>query len=529
MSTRHRSRAIASRLGTLAALLILEAAGCDAPGPTARPVVAPVGANSLTEAAPVDRGRMIYLRGESPSGRAIAAQIGSSPQLPATTLACVQCHGADGRGRPEGGVTPSDITWDNLARPYGVTHPDGRRHPAYTPALFGRAVTMGWDPAGQTLSVAMPRYQLAPEDLSDLIAYIRQIDRVSVPGVSESSIRIGIALPPDSPGAPRPDVVFRTISAYLETINRSGGIYRRSLMPIILTPTRHDEPEVFAVIGGFTPDGDVSSGQAGMAQAPSVCIYPPPHLARPINRPESFALISGHAGQTRSLARFVTDQRIGFDSGIAVVHGSGVESRALAQEVAGQLRRAGAKHLVVETLPSTGDSPSELAGRLTAQGLGAILLIGPADRIVIGALVPMLAAGSKHVTILVPAVLADPWLSAPPSTLASRLFIACPMPSWRAAEAAAALTAAKVLVEGLKGAGRSLDREAFIKALERVSTTASNQATSTSFGPGRRIGARGAMILRLAQDGVAYEIITPRIDTGSSSDDWPEESHRPGS
>ena len=157
--------------------------------------------------------------------------------LPATTLACVQCHGADGRGRPEGGVTPSDITWANLIRPYGVAHPDGRRHSAYTAALFGRAVTMGWDPAGHDLSVAMPRYEIAPEDLSDLIAYIRQIDQVTVPGVSESSIRLGIALPPDSPFGARPDLVFKTISVSSKRSTGPGAFtdessIRSSLVPI---------------------------------------------------------------------------------------------------------------------------------------------------------------------------------------------------------------------------------------------------------------------------------------------------------
>ena len=120
---------------------------------------------------------------------------------------------------------------------------------------------MGWDPAGHTLSVAMPRYQIAPEDLADLIAYIRQIDRVSVPGVSESSIRIGVALPPDSPFDLRSDVIKRAIAAYIETINQTGGVYRRKLEPIILGPDRDSESEVFVAIGGFTPDGDGVLGE----------------------------------------------------------------------------------------------------------------------------------------------------------------------------------------------------------------------------------------------------------------------------
>ena len=260
-----------------------------------------------------------------------------------------------------------------------------------------------------------------------------------------------------------------------------------------------------------------------------MCIYPPPEYARPALRPESFALVSGHAGQARSLARFATDSRIGFDAGIAVVHGPVARSRALADEIAGQLRRAGSKNVIVEILPSKGRSASDLAGRLTAQHLGAILLVGPADRMVISALATMLAARSKDLVFLVPAALADQWLAAHSPFLAGRLIIASPMPSWIRAKAADALAAVKVLVEGLKGAGRNLDRESFIKALERVSTTASTEAPATAFGPGRRIGARGASIIRLAPGGLAYEFVSARIDPGPSADEWPDDTGRPES
>jgi hypothetical protein len=426
-------------------------------------------------------------------------------------------------------VTPSDITWPNLARPYEVSHPDGRRHSAYTPALFGRAVTMGWDPAGHDLSVVMPRYQIAPDDLSDLIAYIRQIDHVAAPGVSESSIRIGIVLPPPEPFGPRPDAVIKTISDYMETINRSGGIYRRTLNPINLVPDQATEPDVFALLGGFSPDGDASPRPAVMAQIPSVYVYPPPDLARPADRSELFALVSGHAGQARSLASYIADRRIGFDSGIAVIHGPDGVSRALAEEIAGRLRCAGAKNVIVKVLADEGGSASDTAIQNSAQGTAAVLLVGPADRTKIGALVTTLAGLSKDLMILIPAALGDQWLFAPPPVLAGRLFVARPMSSWVPVDGADALAAVKLLVEGLKGAGRNLDRETFIKALERVSTSASSAAPARSFGPGRRIGSRGASVIRLAPAGRAYELIESLIDPGPSTDDPPVDSGVTGS
>jgi ABC-type branched-subunit amino acid transport system substrate-binding protein len=133
--------------------------------------------------------------------------------------------------------------------------------------------------------------------------------------------------------------------------------------------------------------------------------------------------------------------------------------------------------------------------------------------------VTAVAAQSKDFVILIPAALGDHWLAAPPPSLAGRLFIASPRASWTSAEAAAALSAIKVLVEGLKGAGRNLDRETLIKALERVSTSALRAAPACSFGPGRRVGVRGASILRLAPGGLAYEVVAPGVDPGPTTDD----------
>ena len=166
--------------------------------------------------------------------------------------------------------------------------------------------------------------------------------------------------------------------------------------------------------------------------------------------------------------------------------------------------------------------------RLSAQGMGAILLVGPADHAEVTGLTLAVAARSKQLVILVPAALAEEWLDAPPPSLAGRLVIASPLCSGTRKNGADAIAVLAVLVEGLKGAGRNLDRESFIKTLERVSTRASTMGPASAFGLGRRIGARGARIIRLNHDGLAYELIAPTIDPGPSTDDWPDEPGSPG-
>ena len=78
-----------------------------------------------------ERGREIYLRGVSPSGAELTAEVGvrGGAVVPAASLPCVNCHGRDGRGKPEAGVTPSNVRWESLTRPYEVQEASGRAHP----------------------------------------------------------------------------------------------------------------------------------------------------------------------------------------------------------------------------------------------------------------------------------------------------------------------------------------------------------------------------------------------------------------
>ena len=60
------------------------------------------------------RGKRIYVGGESESGTPINALVArGGTSISASILPCVGCHGDYGKGRPEGGVVPPDITWNN--------------------------------------------------------------------------------------------------------------------------------------------------------------------------------------------------------------------------------------------------------------------------------------------------------------------------------------------------------------------------------------------------------------------------------
>src|ERR1041384_7997991 len=91
------------------------------------------------------RGKALYLRGESPSGKEITAMLGDV-DVPPTTMPCAGCHGLRGEGKTEGGVTAGNLTWTNLIKPYGHTHPSGREHGAFEEKLFIRSLVDVVDP-----------------------------------------------------------------------------------------------------------------------------------------------------------------------------------------------------------------------------------------------------------------------------------------------------------------------------------------------------------------------------------------------
>jgi hypothetical protein len=120
-------------------------------------------------------GRIDY-RGGPPSGWMMMGGGG---------LACVSCHGAEGRG----GVhvmhmlptDAPDIRWSTLAAEMDEAH-DGESVPGgehgeamtgYDLAAFRLAVVEGRHPDGTELSRNMPRWDLGDEDLADLAEFLR--------------------------------------------------------------------------------------------------------------------------------------------------------------------------------------------------------------------------------------------------------------------------------------------------------------------------------------------------------------------
>lgn len=155
-----------------------------------------------------DAGEALFLRGEG----AEVILAGGRFRRPADEFACAGCHGADGRGRREGGTVFPPILWSALsdsARPGG----------AYTAAALARALESGVAPDGRVLASAMPRYALADRAMAGALAgYLAVLDSRQRRGVTADRIAVS---PPEDPSA------ARGFATAIMAENAAGGAWGR--------------------------------------------------------------------------------------------------------------------------------------------------------------------------------------------------------------------------------------------------------------------------------------------------------------
>lgn len=474
------------------------------------------------------RGKEIYLRGNSPSGREIMARIGEL-DLPASSFPCSGCHGMRGEGKEEAGVTAGNITWSNLIKPYGHTHPSGRKHGPFSESSFIRAVVNGIDSNSNDLLVAMPRYKLSPEDMADLIAYIKRIDTDLDPGLTETNVTIGLVVPSSGAlaevGAAMKDVLL----AYFDSINSRGGIFSRKIELKVAdagaggaaTPTAaqnfaHKE-QIFAFVGGLSAGSDPQL--AALARTEEIPFVGPstllPHLENPANK-YVFYLLPGVSEQAMSLVNFAAAQPELKRAAAAIVHSDATLGEAAATAAADQAKKAGltvtkkiafksdnfdARAVVkelktgnVESLFFFGEGKDQLSLLNEAAAAGwspNLFLLGALGGRDLSAISQ--PESSKKIFLAFPTVLSDVGNEGKAEFRA--LQEKYKFQTRHTAAQLSAFAAGKVFVEGLTRAGRDLSREKFIAALDTLYDYETGVTPRLTFGPNRRVGAAGAHIV----------------------------------
>ena len=472
------------------------------------------------------RGKALYMRGESRSGKEITAMLGEI-DVPASTMNCAGCHGLRGEGKTEGGVTAGNLTWSNLLKPYGHTHPSGRKHGPFNESSFIRAVVNGIDPDGNNLLVAMPRFKMSAEDMADLIAYLKRIEADRDPGLTETSITVGTILPKDGAFAEIGAAMKDVLTAYFANINDKGGIYNRRIELQTIDAqsdaaataanmkTHVDNGELFALVSGLSAGADKEL--AAVTKEVEIPLVGPVTLLTQANAQENrnlFYLLPGASQQARALVNFAAGKSELKKSPLAIVYSENELASAAATAIEDQARKSG---WATVTKKAFSNDTAALAGALKAEGVQTVFFLsanGEEEFISAAAA----ANWTPHVFLL-GALSRKDLVKSVPLSFKDHVFLSFPsVPGDVGPEGLAELraleekykfaprhltsqlnayAAAKIFTEGLKRAGRDLSREKLITALEGLYEYNTGVTPSITFGPNRRVGAMGAYVLSI--------------------------------
>lgn len=511
--------AVLSRLRRLAAVLAFSLAAWAPPLPAGAPLTPQQQA-----------GRRLFLEGESAFGDAFSGRIGmAQQQLPGAAVRCGNCHGADGRGRPEGGVRPGNITWSELTKPYGHEHDTGRRHPPFDEAALKRALLEGVDPAGHPLDASMPRYRISGRDWKALVAWLKVLELQQDPGVGSDSLRLGTLLPASGRFAALGQAVKGILQAHLDEVNASGGIHGRRLELVSAEYASEDREAATQALRTLVAQGDVfallSPFAAGiedellrLANEARIPVVGPLSLfgddPRSSNQ-QVFHLLSGVGELAEVLALHLGREPKMKATRAVLLHPQGAAGTALADAVEGRLKGQGWSRLGrIEFRPGASD-PAALARALEARGAEAVFLLGPgAD---VAALARQLADGGRAPFLLLPGPLAPRAVLELPAAFEGRILLAYPtVPADQKPQAlrhyaglfrggalvpghqtsqVPAYSSAVLLVETLKQVGRDLTRDKLVAALESVHGFETGLVPAVSFNADRRIGALGGYVV----------------------------------
>ena len=475
------------------------------------------------------RGKQIYVKGVSPSGKEILAYVGeSSLEVPGSSMPCANCHGLDGKGKPEGSITPSNLTWEALTKPYGLTHADGRKHPPYTERGLELAITRGVDPAGNKLRGVMPRYSMSRDDLADLIVYLGRLGKDADPGISESKVMIGTLVPTRGALAEMGQAVKAVTAAFFDELNGQGGIYNRrfelKVAETDATATRSDIERLLTGGQVFAMTGAVIAGSEReifplMAEKEVPLIGPftlHPQTGFPLNR-QVFYLLSGIEGQARTLAYFAAKKLALKNPRMAVVSPQSEINAGVIEALKEQSKKDGLGPVQdYNYTPGQFDITGTIK-QLVQAGRDVVFFLGSGEEALSFMREADKSAWFPNIFLLNPNGSAE--VFGAPTGFNRKVFFAFPtspadqtsegvkefralaekyhLPAHHLAAQISAYSSAKVLAEAFRRAGKDVSREKLIQALEGLYEYPTGLTPVITYGVNRRIGAMGAYVVTI--------------------------------
>lgn len=461
------------------------------------------------------RGQQIYATGVSANGDELIAVM-SGIDVPASVMPCINCHGEQGQGKPEGGITPSNLTWPSLARSYTGEGHNGRKHPAYNEKSLVKAIAMGLDPAGNELQKLMPRYQMNQSSMSDLIEYLKVLGNQGHQGIEEDEIRIGMLLPQNRQ---KGEAIFKVLQSFFNGMNKAGGLYGRQISLLGYTPAAQNpvpalkkfiqEKNVFAFCGSSLDKGESEIvSYLNTIKVPLIGAISGEEPKSVLGNREVFYLLPGAGYQAAALFDLAVDSLEIGQNETALIHGAGN-----VDDLVQSGRKAG---LGKFKTCSWNNNPLAKLPEWKAAGTKVLFLKGiPSEGTV--ALLKALEELEWYPHLLLPGEQAGPAFLDAPGKLATQTLIAYPTwftvlsPKMKASfdEFAAsnqlssqykqsqyAVLAAGILMsEGLQASGKELSREKLRGELEKVQALQTGLVPALTYGVNRRTGSSRVFIV----------------------------------
>jgi ABC-type branched-subunit amino acid transport system substrate-binding protein len=478
-----------------------------------------------------ERGKYIYETGRSRSRRVINADLGNGETpTPGHVLPCINCHGADGRGADDYvGIAPLNINWYALASSGAHRHAV-RTHGPFDELTLARAIIFGVDPDGNKMEKAMPRYDMAKEDVEDLIAYLKVMDSQSDPAISGSTIRIGTVIPTDGRHAGLGQAIRDTIEAVFAETNANGGVNDRELELAVGGWSDSGNPEIWAardlvnkdpvaaLVSPYVPNYDAElEALASEKRTPVVGPYTvfQPDGNDEVDNRFTFYLLSGLELQARALVDAATAKLVPAESSLAIVYPRVRFFDELSAAAARQAKALGFASVTEEVFELNAFPAESVVVSLRELDAGAVLFLGNAAEL--AQFARRADTAGWQPLLLAPGLLAERNVFELPESFSGRVLLAyASLPTDYSPEGAAdfellhekygfdygysiaqvnAYIAAKVLVEALQRAGRDLTRDEIVNALESLDKFHPGLAPALSYSGDRRIGSVGVHIV----------------------------------
>lgn len=486
------------------------------------------GAAPLTDAEQL--GKRIYQKGIGT--KPINARLsGAGVDAQGQDFPCIKCHGEDGAGGREGGVSTADISPLSLARTFSGARPSGRTHIAYNDKLIAQAIGTGNDPGGNSLYPLMPRYTLDPQDLASLLAYLKRLGNEPVAGLSDDEIRVSMLQPSSGVLKEVGTDVVKLLRAYFDRLNSRGGVFGRTVR---FTPLEFDPNKTGSAQAVITEMKEQDApfcylANLGIANGDAVLRLLAEHDV-PVIAPLALASESLHDqarntfyiyaslyDQARVAVDYLADTTMLAKSKIALVYTDDALGRAGAAGTRAQAKSRAIRIVVDEPYTANTIDSAGLMGRIKQHGASIVMFFGGTAPV--RALISEASRQSLQLDFFVPAELVGNGLRDLPASSLERVYFisAASSPDQHSPEFAQftalvkiaginsqrlalqinAYAGARLLEETLKQNGRNVTSNLFLRKLETTYKLKTGVTPELSYNANRRNGSIGAVILKV--------------------------------